>query len=174
MHAIEKKLDFVTEHATASKIRIKTVRPVIEGFALMLTPKALWLRGESGDRSAWVVLGIRIFVAAVWFVFGTIFKVLDLVPRHREIVAAILGNEIAPAITTLIGLAETGIGLWMLSGFLPRSCAATQTIAIVSMNALELIYAHSFLLAPLPMVATNSVLLALVWYAALWPSAKQS
>jgi uncharacterized membrane protein YphA (DoxX/SURF4 family) len=140
----------------------------------MLTPRALWLRGQNGDRSAWVVLGIRIFAAAVWFVFGTIFKVLDMVPRHREIVAAILGHEIAPAITTLIGLAETAIGLWMISGFLPRSCAVAQTIAIVSMNALELIYAKSLLLAPLPMVFVNSVLLALVWYAALWTSAKQS
>jgi uncharacterized membrane protein YphA (DoxX/SURF4 family) len=140
----------------------------------MLTPKALWLRGQNGDRSAWVVLGIRILAATVWFVFGTLFKVLNMLPRHREIVAAILGTEIAPLITTSIGLAETAIGLWMLSGFLPRSCAVTQTIAIAGMNALELTYAQSLLLAPIPMVLVNSVLLALVWYAALWTFAKQS
>jgi hypothetical protein len=110
----------------------------------------------------------------VWFVFGTIIKVLNLVPRHREIVAAILGNESAPLITTLIGLAETIVGLWMLSGFLPRSCAVTQTITIASMNALELIYAQSLLLAPVPMLFANSALLALVWYAAIWTSIKES
>ena len=139
----------------------------------MLTPQALWLRGQNGDRSAWIVLWVRISAAVVWFVFGTIFKVLDLVPRHREIVAAILGHEIAPLITTFIGLGETALGLWMLSGFLPRSCALAQTIAIVSMNTLELIYAQSLLLAPVPMVLVNSVLLALVWYAALWTSAQR-
>lgn len=138
----------------------------------MVTPKALWLRGQNGERSAWVVLGIRIVAAAVWLVFGIIFKVLNMVPRHREIVAAVLGSEIAPLITTVIGLAETALGLWMLSGLLPRSCAVTQTIAIISMNALELIYARSFLLAPIPMVCVNATFLALVWYAALRTRAK--
>jgi hypothetical protein len=42
------------------------------------------------------------------------------------------------------------------------------------MNALELTYAQSLLLAPVPMVLVNLILLALVWYAALWTSAKQS
>ena len=35
------------------------------------------------------------------------------------------------------------------------------------MNALELTYARERLLAPLPMVAANSLLLSLAWYAAL-------
>ena len=117
----------------------------------MVTPLALWLRAEHGDRRAWLVLGIRILAAVVWFVFGTIFKVGGAVPRHREIVAEVLGGEIAPSITVLIGLAETALGLWFLIGFLPRICAVFQTVAIVSMNALELIYARSLLLAPAPM-----------------------
>jgi hypothetical protein len=133
----------------------------------MVTPSGLWLRGKHGDRRAWIVLGIRTLATVVWFVFGAVFKVVGAVPRHREIVAGILGNEIAPLITVLIGLAETALGFWFLIGFLPRTCAMFQTVAIVSMNALELIYARTLLLAPVPMVILNTVFLALVWYAAL-------
>ena len=139
----------------------------------MMTPIELWRRAKKGDRRAWIVLSIRILAVAVWFVFGTIFKVLGVVPRHREIVASILGHEIAPIVTVLIGLVETALGLWFLIGFLPRTCAALQSIAIVSMNMLELIYAQSLLLAPVPMLVLNAGLLALAWYAAVY-SAKNS
>jgi hypothetical protein len=76
-------------------------------------------------------------------------------------------------VTVLIGLAETALGLWFLIGLLPRACATLQSIAIVNMNALELIYAQSLLLAPVPMLVLNAGLLAFVWYAALY-SAKKS
>jgi uncharacterized membrane protein YphA (DoxX/SURF4 family) len=118
------------------------------------------------------VLSIRILATIVWFVFGSIFKVVGAVPRHREIVAEILGDDIAPLITVLIGLAETALGLWFLVGFLPRTCAIFQTVAIVSMNTLELIYARPLLLAPVPMVILNAVFLALVWYAAFCSAEK--
>ena len=63
-----------------------------------------------------------------------VFKVFDAVPRHRMIVASVLGEEIAGPVTVFIGIAETMIGLWILSGFWPRSCAAVQTVALISMN----------------------------------------
>ena len=134
----------------------------------MITPVELWRRGKQGDRRANLVLGVRILAAIVWFVFGTVFKVFNVVPRHREIVSHVLGPEIAPLVTVLIGLAETALGLWFLSGLLPRVCAGLQTIAILSMNTLELIYARALLLAPLPMLVLNAFFLALVWYAALY------
>jgi uncharacterized membrane protein YphA (DoxX/SURF4 family) len=138
----------------------------------MISPIALWRHGKDGDRRAWIVLGIRILAAVVWFGFGSIFKVIGAVPRHQEIVAAILGRDIAPLITVLIGLAETALGLWFLIGFLPRTCAIVQTGAIISMNALELIYVRSLLLAPVPTVILNAVFLALIWYAALGSTEK--
>jgi uncharacterized membrane protein YphA (DoxX/SURF4 family) len=138
----------------------------------MVTPAELWRRGVRGEGRARIVFGIRILAASVWVVFGMIFKVSGAVPRHREIVAQILGPEVAPLITVLIGLAETALGLWFLSGFLPRICALFQTVAIVVMNALEVSYARSLLLAPLPMIILNFVLLALVWHAALYPPVK--
>lgn len=51
----------------------------------------------------------------VWLVKGLICKILNLVPRHQEIVAEILGQEYAREITFLIGLGELGCR----SGFFP-------------------------------------------------------
>jgi uncharacterized membrane protein YphA (DoxX/SURF4 family) len=157
-----------------SNVSIADFKPGGHGMSgTRVTLGALWLHGRHGDRSAWMALAARIFGAAVWFTFGTVFKILGAVPRHREIVAEIIGRENAPLLTGLIGFAETALGLWFLSGFFPRSCAVTQTIAIVSMNAMELVYARSFLLAPVPMVYANAIFLALVWYAALWAPARK-
>jgi uncharacterized membrane protein YphA (DoxX/SURF4 family) len=132
----------------------------------MVTPLHLWRAGIGHDHRAKIVLAIRVLVAVIWFVLGTVFKVMGVVPRHREIVAHVLGPEIAQLVTVLIGVAETALGIWFLMGFFPRVCATLQTAAIAGMNTLELTYARSLLLAPVPMIILNSVLLALVWYAA--------
>lgn len=113
------------------------------------------------------IRSIRIVTALVWILFGLGFKVLGLVPRHRGIVAAVLGEAAAGPVTVAVGLGETALGLWILSGIRPRLCAAAQTLALASMNALELAYARERLLAPVPMVAANALFLAVGWYAAL-------
>ena len=95
------------------------------------------------------------------------FKIFDAVPRHRLIVASLLGEEIARPATVLIGVAEAVIGIWILSGFRPRTCAALQTVALASMNTLELYFARHLLLAPILMVCANIVFLGVVWYGAL-------
>jgi hypothetical protein len=105
--------------------------------------------GDGGGRRR-LITTLRIGTASVWLVFGALFKVLNLVPRHRMIVATVLGEAMAGPITLGIGAAEATMGLWILSGIYPRLCAATQTIAIVSMNALELSLAKDLLLAPVP------------------------
>jgi hypothetical protein len=110
---------------------------------------------------------LRIGTAAVWFVFGLGFKVLQLVPRHERIVAAVLGPAVAGPVTLAVGLAETLLGVWILSARWPRTCAAVQTAAIVAMNTLELSLARELLLAPWPMVAANCMFLAAGWYLAV-------
>ena len=109
---------------------------------------------------------LRIGTATVWIAFGAA-KLFDLVPRHRKIVAAVLGESAAGPVTRLIGGAEVGLGLWILSGVRPRTCAATQTVAIATMNALELRMARDLLLAPVPMVCANIAFLAAGWACAL-------
>ena len=109
----------------------------------------------------------RLGVALVWLVFGLVFKLLRAVPRHERIVARILGDRVAPALTRLIGLGEALVGLWMLSGLFLPWCAALQTALIVTMNAIELRRARDLLLSPVPMLFGNALLLSLAWYAAL-------
>src|SRR5690242_18784452 len=122
--------------------------------------------GNGGRR---LVTALRIGTACVWLVFGAVFKVLNLVPRHRMIVATVLADVMVGPITIAIGAAEATMGLWILSGISPRLCAAAQTLAIVTMNALELSLAKDLLLAPVPMVCANAVFLSAGWYLALHP-----
>lgn len=118
---------------------------------------------ELDQLSTWA----RILVAAVWLVFGIVFKALRVVPRHERIVARILGERVAPVLTRVIGLGEAAIGLWMLSGLFLPWCALVQTVLVATMNAIELRRARDLLLAPVPMLLGNAALLGLAWYAAL-------
>jgi DoxX-like family len=112
---------------------------------------------------AWLRLGIGL----VWIVFGLLFKALGAVPRHRRIVARVLGERASGPVLFAVAAGETALGLWMIYGrFLP-ACVALQTLAIVSMNALELRYARDLLVSPAGMVCANVALLALGWYVAL-------
>ena len=85
-------------------------------------------------------------IAAVWLINGLLCKVLNLVPRHQEIVAGILGNNHARIFTLWIGLAETGMAVWILSGILPRLNAFTQIMIVATMNTLECILVPHLLL----------------------------
>lgn len=86
------------------------------------------------------------FIATVWLINGFICKVLNLVPRHQEIVANILGNDHARQLTVLIGLSEIFMAVWILSGFWTRFNAAIQIIVIATMNALEYLLVPTLLL----------------------------
>jgi uncharacterized membrane protein YphA (DoxX/SURF4 family) len=110
---------------------------------------------------------LRYGTAAVWLVFGLGFKLLGWVPRHRQIVAAILGDEAAGPATVAIGAGEALVGIWILLGVRPRLCAATQTALLAAMNGLELAFARELLLAPAGMVAANAAFLGAVWWWAL-------
>ena len=55
------------------------------------------------------------------------------------IVASILGNEHSRLLTILIGLSETLMTVWILSGIKTRLNAATQILVIATMNTLEFI-----------------------------------
>ena len=118
------------------------------------------MRGE-------LLFAARVIVGSVWLVFGVYYKLLRQVPRHERIVARVLGDRVAPVMTRVIGAGEAAIALWMFSGVALPVCVALQTLLIASMNALELRYARDLLLAPVPMVVANVMLLSVAWYAAL-------
>ncbi|HEX7262313.1 MAG TPA: DoxX-like family protein [Luteolibacter sp.] len=89
---------------------------------------------------------LRYFFAAVWLVNGLLCKVLDVVPRHREIVARILGEDHALALTRLIGMAEIGMALWILSGIKRKWSAWAQIMTVLAMNVIEFFLASDLLL----------------------------
>ncbi|MFD2787617.1 DoxX-like family protein [Hymenobacter rubripertinctus] len=90
--------------------------------------------------------GLHYLLAAVWLGNGLLCKVLHLVPRHEAIVARILGPQYAAPLTRLIGLAEIGMALWVLSGRWVRLSAAAQVGLVLLMNALEFWLAPDLLL----------------------------
>jgi hypothetical protein len=85
-------------------------------------------------------------IASVWIVNGLFCKVLNLVPRHQEIVATILGSDHSRLFTLLIGFSEMGMTLWILSGLRPKLNAVTQIVIIAAMNTLEFFLAPQLLL----------------------------
>ncbi len=102
-------------------------------------------------------------VASVWLFHGLFSKVLHGIPRHQQIVARVVGNDLAAATTFAVGGIEILVGVWVLSGRSPLLCAATQTILLLTMNLLELRFASDLLLAPTAMVCANLGFLALSW-----------
>ena len=113
------------------------------------------------------VTWLRLGVALVWLLFGLLFKALDAVPRHRQIVARVDGTERAGIILWLVALSEIGLGAWMLVGRGLPLCMAAQTLLIVTMNTLELRHARDLLLSPIGMLSANAVFLSVGWYVAL-------
>lgn len=116
---------------------------------------------------------LRILISSVWVFHGLYSKLSNGIPRHRMIVGRILG-EIADHATLTVGLLEVMLGLWALSGRSRRACAVVQTLAIVSMNALEIAFARDLLISAPGMVVLNLLFLSLVWYWALFSNARGS
>lgn len=110
---------------------------------------------------------LRLGIALVWLLFGLLFKALNALPRHRRIVARVVGEAHAAKILWLVALAEIGLGIWMLVGRQLVACMVAQTLLILTMNFLELRKARDLLLSPMAMVFANVVFLSLGWYVAL-------
>lgn len=89
-----------------------------------------------------------IFIATIWLVNGLFCKVLNLVPRHQEIVKKILhlDNQTARIITIIIGISEIFMAVWILSRIKHKLNAITQIVIIATMNILEFILAPDLLL----------------------------
>lgn len=85
-------------------------------------------------------------IATVWLVNGLFCKVLNLVPRHEQIVARILGDDYSRTLTVLIGLTEVVMAIWILTKFKTKFNAITQMAVVTTMNILEFILAPDLLL----------------------------
>ncbi len=107
-------------------------------------------------------------IGSVWIFHGFYSKICHGIPRHRLIVARILGERLSRPATILIGVFEIAIGVWAFAGFARVECAVVQTGAIVAMNALEILLARDLLISVAGMLLLNLGFLAVVWRWALF------
>ena len=107
---------------------------------------------------------LTVLIGSVWVFHGLYSKVSNGIPRHRQIVGRILGEGIADRATLVIGILEISLGLWIFSGLGRRTCALVQTLALVSMNLLEILLARELLISAAGMVALNLGFISLIWY----------
>jgi len=89
---------------------------------------------------------LNYLIALTWLVNGLFCKVLNLVPRHQEIVGHILGNRYASIFTKAIGIAEVIMAAWILSRIKTKLNAVVQILVIAIMNTIEFFYAPDLLL----------------------------
>lgn len=111
-----------------------------------------------------MLVALQLLIGAVWIFHGLYSKILRGIPRHRAIVARVLGERWADCATTLIGVGECGLGAWALSGWQRGPCAAVQTLALISMNVLEVLLAADLLISAIGMLVLNAGFLSLIWY----------
>jgi uncharacterized membrane protein YphA (DoxX/SURF4 family) len=89
---------------------------------------------------------LNYFIATVWIANGLFCKVLNLVPRHQQIVGSILGHGHSRTLTLLIGISEIGMALWIVSGVGRRLNAVVQILVVALMNVLEFVLVPDLLL----------------------------
>lgn len=106
---------------------------------------------------------LSIAIALIWLIYGFFCKLLNLVPRHQQIVSRILGAEHAEIFTKLIGISETLIFLWIISGIKSRLCAWFQISLIIVMNIIEFILAPDLLLFGKLNIVLASLLVFLIY-----------
>jgi len=85
-------------------------------------------------------------IVLVWIINGLFCKVLNLVPRHEQIVAQILSKDYARPLTILIGLSEIVMAIWILSGYKSRLNVLIQIGIVILMNSLEFLLVPDLLL----------------------------
>lgn len=110
---------------------------------------------------------IRLAIALVWLYEGFWCKVLGGVPRHEAVIATVpfIGSAGAHGALIALGLAECGIGLWVLSGRWMLQAAIVQTTLLAAMNAGGLIWASGLIPDPAGMVLQNFTFVLLIWIA---------
>ena len=132
---------------------LKTPQPIVTTAP---SPRSFAL-----SHGARILVGVAI--GSVWVFHGLYSKILGGIARHELIVARILGADNARTATLVIGTLEVLLGVWAASGRARRSCALTQTVAIVAMNALEVVMAKDLLISAPGMLILNGAFLSVVW-----------
>ena len=114
------------------------------------------------------LLVVRGAVAAVWLYEGLWCKLLGREPHQVDVVEAVpkLGPKLGRGFLLALGLVETALAVWVMSGVTPGLCAIVQTVLLVTLNANGLLWARHVIHDPGGMVVKNVSFLLLAWIAA--------
>jgi hypothetical protein len=114
------------------------------------------------------LLLLRVAVSAVWLYEGLWCKLLGRERHQVQVVESvpIFGPRFGRLFLLGLGLVETALAIWVLSGWLPGLCALTQTALLVALNANGLLWARHVIHDPAGMVVKNVSFLLLGWTAA--------
>jgi uncharacterized membrane protein YphA (DoxX/SURF4 family) len=115
--------------------------------------------------SPWLLVGAaRTAVASVWLYEGLWCKLLAADAGQRAIVASApaIGGAAGFALAA-IGVAETALAGWVLSGRARRLAAVVQTALLVVFNAGGLLFGAGRISEPGRMLTANAALLAAAW-----------
>ncbi|MFN7422608.1 MAG: DoxX-like family protein [Chitinophagales bacterium] len=87
-------------------------------------------------------------IATVWITNGLFCKILNLVPRHEQIVQEILKLDgySSSLLTLLIGFSEVIMAIWILLQYKSRFNAVLQMVIVASMNIIEFFSVPNLLL----------------------------
>jgi hypothetical protein len=119
-------------------------------IAALAFPPAVILRGS---------------VAAVWLYEGLWCKILGRAPLQAQVVAAVphFGPRFGGKFLKTLGVVETALAVWVMSGIAPGACAIVQTALLVTLNANGLLWARYIIPEPAGMIVKNAAFLVLVW-----------
>jgi len=106
---------------------------------------------------------LTILISLVWLINGLYAKVLGFVPRHQEIVARILGNDISFVAAKVIGALEICMFIWIISRKFSRLAAVSQIIIVLTMNIREFILVPDLLL-----FGRMNIIIALVFVSVIY------
>ena len=111
---------------------------------------------------------IRVSIASVWFYQGFWCKVCGGSPAHVAVISAVplISSEFARAVLIVLGLGETCIAAWVMSGRYMREAAIVQTVLLIAMNCGGFIWAWRLIPDPIGMVLENFAFLLLIWVSA--------
>lgn len=115
-------------------------------------------RDLGGEAARWAV-------ALVWFYEGFWCKVWPGRTDQRAIVGDVpfLPDRALTVALVAIGLAEVGIGVWVLAGRRVRLAALVQTALVVGFNAGGLLFSPGRIEEPGRLLTQNLVFLVLIW-----------
>ena len=107
-------------------------------------------------------------VAAVWLYEGFWCKVLGRNRHEFEVVEQVpfLAASTAHLLLRILGVVESALGLWVLSGWQPIAAAVAQTALLVGLNSAGIYFSRQRIPDPAGMVVKNAAFLVLAWVTA--------